>query len=147
MPEQSQADRKRNEARVVAWIGRAIGVSSLGMTGMLSVAASVQGQDTLLFQQSHPARVANYDTLPPPVTQVVVEVPVPSPLPPTHIPASAAAAAAAAAVGAAGGAGVNRQAVAAVPPPPQTVVRPGVAPPAAPPPPAPVATSSGSVPH
>jgi hypothetical protein len=130
MADLSQADRKQKEARSVAWLGRAIGISSLGMTGVLSLAAAIQGPDSLLFQPTHARAVANYESSAP-VTEVVIEVPVPSPLPPTHVPASAS------------GAGGNWQPVAGAPP--ATVVHVGVS--ASLPLPPPVATSSGSVPH
>lgn len=131
MADQSQAARKEKEARTVTWIGRAIGISSLGMTGVLSGAAAIQGPDTLLFQPSHVVKAANYETSPPSVTEVVVEVPVPSPLPPTHVLV--------------GGGYVGGQP--ALGAPPASVVHPGVAKPPSVPLPVPTATSGGSVPH
>lgn len=132
MPELSQAERKKREARTVTWIGRAIGVTGLGMTGVLSGVTAVQGSDSVLFQPAHTTRVANYETSAPTVTEVVIEVPVPSPLPPTHVPASASA-----------GGYAGQPAAGA---PPAAVVHAGVALPAAPLP-APVAVSTGSVVH
>ena len=131
MADQSQAARKDREARTVTWIGRAIGISSLGMTGVLSGAAAIQGPDTLLFQPSHVVKAANYETSPPSVTEVVVEVPVPSPLPPTHVLV--------------GGGYVGGQP--ALGAPPASVVHPGVAKQPPVPLPVPTATSAGSVPH
>ena len=129
MPE-SQAERKQKEARRVTWIGRAIGVTGLGMTGVLSAVTAVQGSDSVLFQPTRTASVANYETSAPTVTEVVIEVPVPSPLPPTHVPAAA-------------GGGYVRAAPGA---PPAAVVHAGVALPAATQP-VPVAVSAGSVVH
>ena len=136
MADQSQAARKEKEARTVTWIGRAIGISSLGMTGVLSGAAAIQGPDTLLFQPSHVTRAANYETTPPSVTEVVVEVPVPSPLPPTHVLVGG---------GSVGGSYAGGQP--ALGAPPASVVHPGVAKPPPAPAPAPTAVSGGSVPH
>jgi hypothetical protein len=134
MADQSQAARKQKEARTVTWIGRVIGISGLGMTGVLSAAAAIQGPDTLLFQPAHVVKAANYETSPPSVTEVVVDVPVPSPLPPTHVPAGG---------GTVGGGYVGGSAGA----PPASVVHAGVAKPPPLPVPAPTAVSAGSVPH
>lgn len=111
------------------------------MTGVLSVVASVQSPDSVLFQSVHAARVANYDTTPLAVTEVVVEVPVPSPLPPTHVPAAAGGR-----VASGGSAAVYRQPVAPGAPPP-AIVHVGVVQPPPAPLPAPTAVTSGSVPH
>jgi hypothetical protein len=109
----------------------------MAVTGVLTATAAVQGPDSLLFQHTQPVKAAGYDTAAPTVTEVVVEVPVPSPLPPTHVPAAGGG-------GGGGGGGVVYQAPAAAPP--ATVLRP-VAPPKPVPVPVPTAVSSGSVPH
>src|SRR3982074_2841319 len=86
MTEQSQVDRKEQEAHRVALIARAIGFSSVAVTGVLTVTPAGPGPDSLVFRSARPARAAGYDTSGPTVTEVVIEMPVPSPLPPTHVP-------------------------------------------------------------
>ena len=164
MADLTQAERKAKEARTVAWLGRAIGVSSLGFTGVLTGLTSAQGPDTLLFQATHLTKIANYEKAPPSLTEVLVEVPVPSPMPPTHIPVTVyvgggPGASSGGSTGGRGGSsggsgGGYTQPVYSGPPaaqpvpggPPAPVVHPPVAGPP-PPQPAPTATSSGSVPH
>ena len=148
MADLTQAERKAKEARTVAWLGRAIGVSSLGFTGVLTGLTSAQGPDTLLFQATHLTKIANYETAPPSLTEVLVEVPVPSPMPPTHIPVTVyVGGGGGGSTGSRGGSGGGPPAAQPVPGgPPAPVVHPPVAGPPAPQP-APTATSSGSVPH
>lgn len=164
MADQSQAGRKEKEARTVAWLGRAIGVSSLGFTGVLTGLTSAQGPDTLLFQATHLTKIANYEKAPPSLTEVLVEVPVPSPMPPTHVPVTVyVGGGPAASTGGRGGSGGSSggsgggstQPVYGGPPaaqpvpgaPPAPVVHPPVAGPPPAPQPAPTATSSGSAPR
>jgi hypothetical protein len=135
MAARSQADRKQDEARTVSRLGWAIGASSLGLTGVLTVVSATQVSAEAPFHQPvRAARVANYETAPLPVTEVVVEVPVPSPLPPTHVPTSATHRQTAAGAVGAGAA-------------PAAVVHSSVAAPAATPLPVPTAVSTGSIPH